>query len=73
MGEKVTGKPSISVGSVGLSGEFTAAYSEKFHRRPVWMSSFNVWRLMSLISSLSVARLLQDPQWVHKIREGAYR
>lgn len=68
--KKLTGKPAISVGSVGLSGEFTAAYSGEV-AEPASLD-----RLVERIEReefdlIAVGRaLLQDPQWVEKIRAG---
>ncbi|MBA2174224.1 NADH:flavin oxidoreductase [Halobacillus locisalis] len=65
--KKLTGKPVISVGSVGLNGEFTS------------FSSTEATSLDGLIERLdqgefdliAVGRsLLQDPEWVRKVEEG---
>ncbi|PZN98790.1 MAG: 12-oxophytodienoate reductase [Alphaproteobacteria bacterium] len=68
--KKVTGKPTISVGSVGLDGEFLAAFKGE---------GSNVASLDGLIERMerdefdliAVGRaLLADPRWVEKVREG---
>ncbi|WP_173917616.1 NADH:flavin oxidoreductase [Halobacillus sp. Marseille-Q1614] len=65
--KKLTGKPVISVGSVGLNGEFTS------------FSGAETTSLDGLIEKLdneefdlvAIGRsLLMDPEWVRKVREG---
>ncbi|RLQ93673.1 NADH:flavin oxidoreductase [Falsibacillus albus] len=65
--KKLTGKPVISVGSVGLDGEFTS------------FEGANTASLDGLIEKLeneefdmvAIGRsLLMDPEWVRKVREG---
>ncbi len=65
--KKLTGKPVISVGSVGLDGEFTS------------FSGANTTSLDGLIEKLdnkefdlvAIGRsLLMDPEWVRKVRDG---
>ncbi|MFZ0369037.1 MAG: NADH:flavin oxidoreductase [Halobacillus sp.] len=65
--KKLTGKPVISVGSVGLDGEFTN------------FSGANTTSLDGLVEKLdqeefdlvAIGRsLLMDPEWVRKVREG---
>ncbi len=68
--KKLTGLPTITVGSVGLSAEFTGSFrGEGSKTRP----------LIDLIERLekdefdlvAVGRaLLQDPEWARKVREG---
>ncbi len=68
--KKITGKPTISVGSVGLSGEFTGAY-----RGEVSIPA-SLDRLIEMMERgdfdlIAVGRaLLQDPEWAEKIRDG---
>lgn len=68
--KKLTGKPTISVGSVGLSGEFTATYAGEASQ-PAPLD-----RLVEIMDRgdfdlIAVGRaLLQDPEWVQKIRDG---
>jgi len=68
--KKLTGKPTITVGSVGLSGEFIAAFGGE---------SSNPASLDELLRRLdrgdfdlvAVGRaLLQDPAWASKVRHG---
>ncbi|MBY0421308.1 MAG: NADH:flavin oxidoreductase [Parvularculaceae bacterium] len=69
---KLTGKPAISVGSVGLSGDFTRTYSEDV------VPPESLDRLVTLMERgdfdlIAVGRaLLMDPDWVRKIREGRF-
>jgi 2,4-dienoyl-CoA reductase-like NADH-dependent reductase (Old Yellow Enzyme family) len=70
--KKLTGKPTITVGSVGLDGEFLGAFGGK---------SSNIESIDKLLVRLeqdefdlvAVGRaLLVDPEWPHKIQEGRY-
>lgn len=66
--KKLTGKPSISVGSVGLSGEFTAAYSGEVSK-PASLDNLIERMTRKEFDLIAVGRaLLQDPEWVQKIR-----
>ena len=68
--KKVTGKPSVSVGSVGLSGEFTAAYAGEVST-PASLDELIERLQKKEFDLIAVGRaLLQDPQWAVKIREG---
>lgn len=68
--KKLTGKPAISVGSVGLSGEFTATYGGEVSR-PASLDRLVEMMERGDFDLIAVGRaLLQDPQWVVKIREG---
>ncbi|MEO0694504.1 MAG: NADH:flavin oxidoreductase [Pseudomonadota bacterium] len=68
--KKVTGKPSISVGSVGLSGEFTAAYSGEVSK-PASLDNLVERMERDEFDLIAVGRaLLQDPDWALKVREG---
>ncbi|MEM8772137.1 MAG: NADH:flavin oxidoreductase [Pseudomonadota bacterium] len=70
--KKLTGLPSISVGSVGLSGEFTAAYSGE-ESQPASLDRLIKMMARDEFDLIAVGRaLLQDPQWVNKIREGRH-
>jgi 2,4-dienoyl-CoA reductase-like NADH-dependent reductase (Old Yellow Enzyme family) len=69
--KKLTGKPTITVGSVGLDVEFTSLFRER--------AGANVVNLEGLIERLergefdlvAVGRvLLNDPAWASKVREG---
>lgn len=68
--KKLTGKPTITVGSVGLSGDFIGAFAGE---------SSNVAPLHQLLERLDAGEfdlvavgraLLQDPLWAQKVKEG---
>ncbi|WP_405894700.1 NADH:flavin oxidoreductase [Streptomyces sp. NBC_00104] len=70
--KKLTGKPTITVGSVGLDGEFLAAFSGE---------GATLKGIDDLLTSLeadefdlvAVGRaLLQDPQWAAKVLDGRF-
>ena len=67
--KKLTGKASITVGSVGLSGEFIAAFQgESSHPAP--LDQLVRWFERGDFDLVAVGRaLLSDPEWVTKIRE----
>lgn len=68
--KKLTGLPSISVGSVGLSGEFTAAYSGEASE-PESLDRLTAMMERKEFDLIAVGRaLLQDPDWVQKVRDG---
>ncbi|MCB2097948.1 MAG: NADH:flavin oxidoreductase [Parvularculaceae bacterium] len=68
--KKLTGKPTISVGSVGLSGEFTAAYSGEASE-PASLDRLVGMMERGDFDLIAVGRaLLQDPDWAEKIRAG---
>lgn len=67
---KLTGRPAISVGSVGLSGEFTATYAGEVSK-PASLDNLIERMARKEFDLIAVGRaLLQDPQWANKIREG---
>lgn len=67
---KVTGKPAISVGSVGLTGEFIAAYGGETSE-PASLDRLVEMMDREEFDLIAVGRaLLQDPEWAVKIREG---
>ena len=68
--KKLTGVPTISVGSVGLSGDFLGAFGGE-SSRPVALDNL-VRRLeREEFDLIAVGRaLLSDPHWVTKVREG---
>lgn len=71
--KKLTGKPSISVGSVGLTGEFTAAYAGEASE-PASLDRLVAMMERGDFDLIAVGRaLLQDPEWAQKIREGRAR
>lgn len=71
--KKITGQPTITVGSVGLSGEFLQSL---FHGEGAQKSSLT--ELMRRFERnefdlVAVGRaLLQDPRWISKVRQGRY-
>lgn len=68
--KKLTGKPSISVGSVGLSGEFTAAFAGE-SSEPTSLDKLVERLKREEFDLIAVGRaLLQDPDWAVKIRDG---
>lgn len=67
---KLTGLPTISVGSVGLDGEFIAAFGGEASQ-PASLDKLIARMADDEFDLIAVGRaLLQDPQWVEKIREG---
>lgn len=68
--KKLTGLPSISVGSVGLSGEFTSTYAGEVSK-PASLDNLIERMERKEFDLIAVGRaLLQDPQWANKIRSG---
>lgn len=68
--KKLTGKPTISVGSVGLSGEFTATYGGEVSQ-PASLDRLVEMMERGDFDLIAVGRaLLQDPQWSEKVRTG---
>ena len=68
--KKITGKPTISVGSVGLSGEFIAAYGGE-SSQPTGLDQLINRMQENEFDLIAVGRaLLQDPEWAIKIRDG---
>jgi len=68
--KKLTGKPTISVGSVGLSGDFTAAYAGEVSK-PASLDRLIEMMERGDFDLIAVGRaLLQDPDWAEKIRAG---
>lgn len=68
--KKITGKPTITVGSVGLSGDFTAAFAgEGSEPRGIGDLARRLER--GEFDLVAVGRaLLNDPVWVEKIKAG---
>lgn len=69
--KKLTGQPTISVGSVGLSGEFLAAFGGEGSKAT---SLDNLVTRMERgeFDLIAVGRaLLSDPEWVAKVKRGA--
>ncbi|WP_068874759.1 MULTISPECIES: NADH:flavin oxidoreductase [unclassified Phenylobacterium] len=70
--KKVTGVPTISVGSVGLSGEFIAGFAGE-RSEPASLEALERMLDRGDFDLVAVGRaLLQDPEWVVKIREGRH-
>ncbi len=68
--KKLTGAPTITVGSVGLSGEFIAAFGGE-GSQPASLDGLLERLDRGEFDLVGVGRaLLQDPEWVVKIREG---
>ena len=68
--KKVTGVPTITVGSVGLSGDFIAGYAGE-KSEPASLDRLEEMLDRGDFDMVAVGRaLLQDPEWVVKIREG---
>lgn len=68
--KKITGKPTISVGSVGLSGEFTSAYAGE-SSTPESLDNLVERMEREEFDLIAVGRaLLQDPDWAIKVQEG---
>ncbi|MDX9750483.1 MAG: NADH:flavin oxidoreductase, partial [Flavobacteriales bacterium] len=68
--KKLTGVPTITVGSVGLSGEFTAAFRGD-NSTPTPLDELVRRFDRGDFDLVAVGRaLLMDPQWMNKVREG---
>ncbi len=68
--KKLTGKPTITVGSVGLNSEFVSAVTEKNEED-------NMERLLEMLEKeefdlVAVGRvLISDPSWPAKVQSGS--
>ena len=68
--KKLTGLPTITVGSVGLTGEFMAAYRGE-GSKPAPLDELTRRLERGDFDLVAVGRaLLQDPEWIRKVREG---
>lgn len=68
--KKVTGVPTITVGSVGLSGEFIAGFAGEASQ-PASLDELEKRLERGDFDLVGVGRaLLQDPEWVLKVRDG---
>ena len=68
--KKLTGKPTITVGSVGLDGEFIAAFGGA-GSKPASLDGLIKRLEADEFDLVAVGRaLLADPQWVQKVRDG---
>ncbi len=70
--KKVTGAPTISVGSVGLSGEFLAAFGGQTSS-PTGLDKLVVRMERDEFDMIAVGRaILGDPHWVAKVKAGKF-
>ncbi|HET6971587.1 MAG TPA: 12-oxophytodienoate reductase, partial [Phenylobacterium sp.] len=70
--KKVTGAPTITVGSVGLSGEFIAGFAGEASQ-PASLDRLEQMLDRGDFDLVGVGRaLLQDPEWVVKVRDGRH-
>lgn len=70
--KKLTGKPTITVGSVGLTGEFIAAFGGE-SSQPASLDELLRRLNRGDFDLVAVGRaLINDPQWVQKIRDGRH-
>ena len=68
--KKLTGAPTITVGSVGLTGEFIASYGGEASQ-PAPLDDLLARLEREEFDLVAVGRaLLQDPEWVVKVRDG---
>lgn len=68
--KKLTGKPTITVGSVGLDSEFTSLFSEGKGGNAVGIEALGERLARGEFDLVAVGRaLLGDPTWAAKIRE----
>ncbi|MBX3484092.1 NADH:flavin oxidoreductase [Phenylobacterium sp.] len=68
--KKVTGVPTITVGSVGLTGEFVASWGGE-QSQPASLDRLEEMLERGDFDLVAVGRaLLQDPEWAVKVREG---
>jgi len=69
--KKLTGKPTITVGSVGLDGDFVAAIIERKSTRATGVDHLIAMVEAGEVDLVAVGRaLLVDPAWAEKIRGG---
>ncbi len=70
--KKLTGKPTITVGSVGLSGEFIASFGGE-SSKPASLDELLRRLDRGDFDLVAVGRaLINDPYWVQKIRDGLH-
>lgn len=68
---KLTGLPTITVGSVGLSGDFTEAFRGEGAQRVNHLDDLSERLERGEFDLIAIGRaLLQDPEWVLKVKEG---
>ncbi|MDY8023416.1 NADH:flavin oxidoreductase [Paenibacillus polymyxa] len=69
--KKLTGKPTITVGSVGLDGEFMSVFTEGKGANHVGIDGLIQKLEREEFDLVAIGRsLLVDPEWVAKIRDG---
>jgi 2,4-dienoyl-CoA reductase-like NADH-dependent reductase (Old Yellow Enzyme family) len=69
--KKLTGKTTITVGSVGLSGEFISAIREGASSQPASLDELHRRLERGDFDLVAVGRaLISDPDWVRKVRAG---
>ena len=69
--KKLTGKPTITVGSVGLTGDFITAFREGEASKPASLDELIRRLERGDFDLVAVGRaLLADPEWALKIRDG---
>jgi 2,4-dienoyl-CoA reductase-like NADH-dependent reductase (Old Yellow Enzyme family) len=70
--KKLTGKPTITVGSVGLTGEFIAAYGGE-GSKPASLDELHRRLDRGDFDLVAVGRaLITDPEWALKVRDGRH-
>ena len=70
--KKITGAPTISVGSVGLSGEFVAAFGGEASQ-PASLDGLIERMEKDEFDLIAVGRaLIVDPDWVQKVEQGRF-
>jgi 2,4-dienoyl-CoA reductase-like NADH-dependent reductase (Old Yellow Enzyme family) len=68
--KKITGQPTITVGSVGLSGDFMGAFAGENSEKTDLSELLRRFERQDF-DLVAVGRaLLTDPQWVQKVKEG---
>ncbi len=71
--KKITGKPTITVGSVGLSGEFMSSLREGTGADPTPLDELQRRLERGDFDLVAVGRaLISDPNWVQKVGEGKF-
>ncbi|MFF2017414.1 NADH:flavin oxidoreductase [Paenibacillus sp. NPDC058177] len=69
--KKLTGKPTITVGSVGLDGDFTSLFTEGKGANQVGVDELIQKIEREEFDLVAIGRaLLADPEWAAKIRDG---
>lgn len=72
--KKITTKPTITVGAVGLAGDLLTAYAEGARAPAVPLNQLLEQSTDEQFDLVAVGRaLLSDPEWVRKIHEGRFK